>query len=323
MTENQVNLQAQYCSWVSRAMHATKLDPVAKNRSSSTDISSRAWLTLTGCWNDAVNNWQPLKQRNNWSNAAFFDWLKFSSTGCKTAGRASESRVSSKTNSIQNGADEIVCGDKACNSAMQKELQKELIAYLSVSASAVPMRAAFMPPTSVSKIESNGLSFGISMPCISMHLFPISWHFLIPPVLVWNLKADPRYSKMNLWNWAMRGAFQLPTLFNQAVRYSIVETPVLRCGGGKNAEVKQKWKIPYISHDKAHTKCEWRIWFTRRHAFSEISVSFSRSDGLCALLGWWSNETEQRNKHKQHRLKIWQHDPFRSSGICGESLENA
>lgn len=127
-----------------------------------------------------------------------------------------------------------------------------------------------------------------------MHLFPISWHFLIPPVLVWNLQADPRYSKMNLWNWAMRGAFQLPTLFNQAVRYSIVETPVLRCGGGKNAEVKQQWKIPYISHDKAHTKCEWRIWFTRRHAFSEISVSFSRSDGLCALSGWWSNETEHR-----------------------------
>lgn len=122
---------------------------------------------------------------------------------------------------------------------------------------------------------------------MNFHLFPISWHFL----------------KINLWNWAIRGAFQLPTLFNQAVRYSIVETPVLRCGGEKNAEVKQKWKIRYISHDKVHTKCEWRIWFTRRHAFSEISVSFSRSDGLCALSGWWSNETEQRNKHRKHRLE--------------------
>ncbi len=37
-------------------MHAAKLDPVAKNRSWSTDISSRAWLTLAGCWHGTSQN---------------------------------------------------------------------------------------------------------------------------------------------------------------------------------------------------------------------------------------------------------------------------
>ena len=181
------------------------------------------------------------------TDAAFFDWLKFSSTGCKTAGRASESRVSSKTNSIQNGADEIVCGDKACHSAMQKELQKELIAYLSVSASAVPMRAAFMPPTSVSKIESNGLVS--AFPCI---------YFLFRGIFSFHLCWCEIFKLIQDEPVKLGDARCLPVA-------NVVQPgrPLQHCRNSgtamwrrKNAEVKQKWKIPYISHDKVHTKCE-------------------------------------------------------------------
>lgn len=50
---------------------------------------------------------------------------------------------------------------------MQKELvySPHIIAYLSVSASAVPMRAAFIPPTIVSKTQCNSL----------ISAFPCSW----------------------------------------------------------------------------------------------------------------------------------------------------
>lgn len=49
----------------------------------------------------------------------------------------------------------------------KRNCKRNFMAYLSVSASAVPMRAAFMPPTSVSKIQSNGLVS--AFPC---HAFP-------------------------------------------------------------------------------------------------------------------------------------------------------
>ncbi len=103
----------------------------------------------------------------------------------------------------------------------------------------------------------------------------------------------------------MRRAFQLPTLFNQAVRYSIVETPVLQCGGGKKCtsktEVENPVHIPWQSPHKV-----WMKNLIHQETCVFWSISFLLPAGRSTRTGWLSNETEQRNREStDSNLVTW------------------